>query len=221
MDDDSVVFPNINPDDSDRRSSSEQQNLGPSKKSLRAVSSQNFWRLFPVLLVLSGCLSVPGSSGPMTNALQFPISQRDVMWERAVHALNRSHFSVVRESKLEGIIETDYRAGSNLVEVWHPDSIGFSNRLESTLQSIRRRILVTMKTTGPDVMTLSVRAEKELEDLPGLAAVNEGGATFPEAQPMKRDLAPVVGQSGPSRWVPMGRDVLLERAIIQRMQGGY
>ena len=34
-----------------------------------------------------------------------------------------------------------------------------------------------------------------------------------------RDLTQVIGQSGPSRWIPLGRDSLLERNLIQEMKG--
>lgn len=175
---------------------------------------------FAAHLVCCGCNTTPSPGGGAISAIQIPLQQRDAVWERAVSVLNRSHFRVARESKLEGVIETDYRAGASLLEPWHPDSIGFGNRLESTLQSIRRRVIVTMQSSASDVMVVNVRVDKEIEDLPGLAALYEGGATFREAQPMNRDLTQVVGQSSPSRWVPIGRDVWLERRLMQQIQAG-
>ena len=168
---------------------------------------------------ISGCVSPPPAVVSNAGMLQFPAEQRDVIWERAVRVLNRNHFQVVRESKLEGVIETDYRAGSSLLEPWHQDSVGYASRLESTLQSIRRRVIVTMQSGAAGMMTVTVRVDKELEDLPGLAANYEGGATFPEADPLNRDLTQVVGQSGPSRWLPVGRDGLLEQSLLQEIQG--
>ncbi len=167
----------------------------------------------------SGCISMPRNEIAGTNVVQIAADQRDPVWERAVSVLNRNHFLVARESKLEGLIETDYRAGANLLEPWHPDSIGYANRLESTLQSIRRRVIVAMQSTAPGQMAVSVRVDKEIEDLPGLAASYEGGATFSENQPLSRDLTQVVGQSGPSRWIPLGRDALLERKLLREITG--
>ena len=118
------------------------------------------------------------------------------------------------------MIETQYRGGSNLLEPWHTDSVGLENRLESTLQTIRRRVIVNMQSNGGGLMTVSVRVDKELEDLPGLAANSEGGATFREAQPLNRDLDQVVGQTGPSRWLNIGRDPLLEHQILSQIQSG-
>ena len=67
-------------------------------------------------------------------------------------------------------------------------------------------------------MLISVRVDKEIEDLPGPAANNEGGATFPEADPLSRDLSQVVGQSSPSRWLSAGRDPLLETRIASQIR---
>lgn len=166
-----------------------------------------------------GCVVSPTSPLRGANAVQISADQRDPVWERAVSVLNRNHFQIARESKLEGLIETEYRAGANLLEPWHPDSIGHRSRLESTLQSIRRRVTVIMQSTAPGLMLVSVRVDKEIEDLPGLAATYEGGATFSENQPLDRDLTQVIGQSGPSRWLPLGRDALLERQLLREISG--
>jgi hypothetical protein len=167
----------------------------------------------------AGCVSGPATTTGGMQAIQIPAQQSDVVWERAVDTLNRYHFLVARESKLEGVIQTEYRAGSNLLEPWNPDSIGFQNRLESTLQSIRRRVFVTLQASQPGLVTVSVRVDKEIEDLPGLAANYEGGATFSESRPLDRDLNQVVGQTGPSRWIYMGRDPALEQALLAEICG--
>lgn len=173
-----------------------------------------------LLPAICGCLSGPGlaPAAPVTgNALQISSAQADATWERAVAVLNDLHFMVARESKLEGVIETYPRAGSNLFEPWHKDSIGLTNRLESTVQSIRRRVIVTFQPSSPGYTTVSVQVIKEIEDLPGIAANYEGGATFSEAQPLERDLNQVLGQSAPSRWLPRGTDPLLQADIIRRI----
>ena len=167
------------------------------------------------ILLCVGCLSSPPSApNGGSSTIQVSADYRDSLWERAVVVLHRNHFQVARESKLEGVIETEYRGGSNILEPWHPDSVGLENKLESTLQTIRRRVIISMQSDGTGMMTVGVRADKEIEDLPGLAANYEGGATFQESQPLTRDLDQVVGQTGPSRWLSTGRDPLLERQIL-------
>ncbi len=193
---------------------------------VRSSLQQLVTATFPLFLTIglmfccAGCAwTPPKAAAGGASTIQVSDSYRDSLWERAVVVLNRNHFQVARESKLEGIIETEYRGGSSLMEPWHPDSVGYANRLESSLQSIRRRVFINMQSAGPGQLIVLVRAEKEIEDLPGLAANYEGGATFSESQPLNRDLNQVVGQSGPSRWLPLGRDPLLERKLLSEIQG--
>ena len=171
-------------------------------------------------LLLSGCLGgpTPVTTPVASSAVQIPIQRYDEMWERTISTLNRFHFLVARESKLEGIIETHYRAGANLLELWHPDSVGYANRVESTLKSVRRRVVVTFESSTRDSFILNVRVDKDIEDVPGVAANYEGGATFPESQPLERDLDQVLGQSGGSRWISKGTDPLLEAEILRHIQ---
>ena len=169
----------------------------------------------------TGCVSFYGPQPGGVNAVSVSPGQFDVMWERAVAVLNNNHFMIARESKLQGVIETHYRAGANVLEPWHPDSVGIENRLESTLQSIRRRIIVTFRHSSNDALVVSVRVEKEIEDVPGIAATYEGGATFSDANPLQRDLTQVTGQSSPSRWIPLGTDPALEARLMRQIQGGH
>ena len=171
-------------------------------------------------IATTGCLSksLPSHTLQGSNAIQVPVDRYDLMWERTVAVLNNYHFIIARESKLEGVIETQYRAGSNLLEPWHHDSVGYGNKLESTLQSIRRRVVVTFQNTADNMLIVSVRADKEIEDVPGLAANYEGGATFRDSDPLQRDLDQVVGQSGPSRWIPRGTDPALEVELLSQIR---
>ena len=172
------------------------------------------------IMAATGCLSgtVPSRTLQGSNAIQVPVDRYDLIWERAVAVLNNYHFIIARESKLEGVIETQYRAGSNLLEPWHHDSVGYANRLESTLQSIRRRVVVTFQNTADSMLIVSVRVDKEIEDVPGLAANYEGGATFRDSDPLQRDLDQVVGQTGPSRWISRGTDPALEVELLSQIR---
>ena len=172
-----------------------------------------------VFLLTTGCVSTSSRETPRTNGLLIPLSSIDATWERAVSALHRNHFLIARESKLEGIIETEYRAGSNILEPWHPDSVGLNNRLESTLQSIRRKVVISFVQSGTDQLMVSVQVYKEIEDVPGPTPTYAGGATFSESNVFDRDLDQVIGQSSPSRWLPRGRDPYLEARLVTQIQG--
>ncbi|MBL8849720.1 MAG: hypothetical protein JNG89_08545 [Planctomycetaceae bacterium] len=178
-----------------------------------------------VCLFAAGC-QMPGapwqSTVPAANPLGVWAGNDDVLWERTVDVLHDYQFQIVREDRLARVIETEYKVGSGCLEPWHHDSVGPYNRLESTLQSVRRRIRITLlPSDGGSRYAVSVEAFKEREDLPGIAANSAGAATFSESTPLKRDLNPVVGQSKPSRWIPVGRDLDLEQALLHSLRAAY
>lgn len=152
------------------------------------------------------------------NPLFVATSNEDYVWERMVETLEDFQLPIHRENRQSRVIETEYKVGASVFEPWHKDSVGFSNRLESTLQSVRRRVVMTMiPSDEPTGYSVNVVAYKEFEDLPGIAANSPGGATFLESKPLDRDLNQVVGQSAPSGWMWAGRDYQLEQSIVGQL----
>ena len=170
--------------------------------------------------LITGCSMTSGWRGHQqaSNPIFIPSGNHEMVWERTVDVLHDYPFEIAHENKLDGVIETKYKTGSGLTEPWHKETIGFENRLESTLQSIRRRVFINI-TPVEDGFLLGVEAHKELEDLVGVAAGSQGGATFHESAPLQRELDLVVGQSTPSGWIPQGRDIALERDLLNRLSG--
>ncbi|MFQ5731399.1 MAG: hypothetical protein ACE5KM_05525 [Planctomycetaceae bacterium] len=141
----------------------------------------------------------------------------ETVWEQIVDVLHDYPFEIERETKLDGIIETKYKVGAGLAEPWHRDSVGLYNRLESSLQSIRRKVFVTMtRTDGGFVIT--VRADKDIQNLNIPRANSVGGATFQENQPLQRDLDAVVGNQSGNGWSHRGRDFALEQDLTARLR---
>ncbi|MAT16450.1 MAG: hypothetical protein CMJ46_14400 [Planctomyces sp.] len=186
------------------------------------------WCLLTVLTLalgyglLGGCATTPISTQyPRTMGPVFVSTQNEeLVWERAVDVLHEYPFYVARENKLAGVIETEYKVGSGLLEPWHKETIGHDARLESSLQSIRRKVVINVRRDNAGYF-VDVEAYKEIEDLEGLAANSAGGATFQENDPLRRDYSLVVGQSAPSGWISKGRDFALEQDILQRLQVAY
>jgi hypothetical protein len=172
----------------------------------------------------AGCMSNPaaydtggnpgGAAACVGNPSLINSFNTDQSWERIVEAINDFYFEIEREDRLAGTIETKYKAGASILEPWHADSVGRENRLESTFQSIRRRIVVSVQPSPPNALQVEVLVFKELEDLPGLAANSPGGSTFQESTPLQRDMLGVIGQSTPSIWIPQGRDTALEQKMM-------
>lgn len=177
------------------------------------------------LLAAGGCATpLGGWRTPAAVANPFLVQgvNHEILWERTIDVLHRYHFSVAREDRVAGVIETAPRVGSSLFEPWHHDSVGLENRLESTLQSIRRRVIVTLlpaDTTGNYFVT--VQAIKEREDVTGAAVKSAGGSTFLESQPLAVDLDPILGLTAPPGYVALGRDAALEQSLLRSLQAAY
>ena len=167
----------------------------------------------------AGCVA-PGPRQSMSNPIFVPANNAEAVWERTVDVIHSYQFPIARENKLDGAIETKYKVGSGLLEPWQRDSVGTPNRLESSLQSIRRRAFVNVTPVNGGYL-VGVQVFKELEDLAGLAANSPGGATFQESRPLQRDLNLVVGQSAPSGWIALGRDGDLEQAMLHSLQANF
>lgn len=172
-----------------------------------------------LLATLAGCQSIWANrqAGLLSNPIVLPARNDEVAWERTVEVLHEYQFQIARENKLDGVIETEYKIGASLLEPWHRDAVGFENRLEGSLQSVRRRAFVSL-SRGTEGYVVGVEVFKEQEDLAGLAANSPGGATFQESAPLDRDLNQVIGQSKRSGWIPLGRDPQLEQALLSSLR---
>ena len=140
----------------------------------------------------------------------------DACWEKTVDLLH-DYFEIQKENRLDGVIETRPKVGASLLEPWHRDSAGLRNRLESTLQSIRRRAFVSVTSTS-DGYLVGVEVFKEIEDVHHSGGNAAGSATFQENRPLHRDLRTLVGASTPEGWVSLGRDTTLEQRILLDLQ---
>lgn len=153
-----------------------------------------------------------------------PISARneDVLWERTVDVLHDYHFNIERENRVARVIETAPRVGSSLMEPWHRDSVGLPNRLESTFQCIRRRVVVTfLLSDSPGAYLVQVQAFKEKEDSIAANVQSPGGSTFLESDPLTVNLDPLIGSGTAPGYIPLGRDTQLETALLHSLQMAY
>ena len=172
-----------------------------------------------LLIGAIGCAMWRPASPPVGNPIVVRANDGEFVWERTVDVVHAYLFEIERENRLDGVIETRYKTGASYLEPWHPDSPGARNRLESTLQSIRRKAYISVTPVDGGFL-VGVEAIKELEDV-SRAANSPGAATFLDNNPLQRDLNVVVGQATPSGWIPRGRDAELEQAMLQSITQAF
>jgi len=180
---------------------------------------------------------VPGPPPAPKNSIVIPPLDPETVWTRMVDVVD-DYFKIAAEQRVvfsngvptEGRIDTFPQTGSTLLEPWRGDSIGFRERLESTLQSIRR--IGTMRLTpDPGGWRIEAVVLKELENMPRPMMATTGGASFRNDDSLYRygTPLPTLGQqvgdqprpvAAPTPnlgWIPLGRDPLLEQRLLSQV----
>ena len=122
---------------------------------------------------------------------------------------------------VEGQIESFPRGGSTLLEPWNRDAVNFYEKLEGTLQSIRRRALVRVIPVESGFL-VDVTVYKELEDVlrPEVGSASRA-PTLRNDDSLRRFVDPVGGTQPSLGWIPLGRDTALEQKIITDLQSRF
>lgn len=183
-----------------------------------------------VLLLTIGCTSYePFMAREFSWRLNAPQSHNPIfvehynhefLWGIVVDVIDM-HFEIERELPLrlygdvltEGHIETKPKIGPSFFEFWHADSVGFAERRDSTLQTIRRRVEahIVPETGG---YTIDVRVFKELEDNPRPlhAVANASNLRFQDNADEFADKIDVNLSS--AGWFIIGRDSAMENRLL-------
>jgi hypothetical protein len=180
---------------------------------------------------------VPGPPPAPKNAVVIPPLDAELVWTKMVDVTD-DFFKVQSEQRVvfangvptEGRIDTFPQTGATILEPWRADSVGWGERWEATLQSIRR--IATLRL-APDAAgwRVEVVVAKELENMPRPMRATTGGASFRNDDSLYRygTPLPTLGQqigdqprpvASPTPnlgWIPLGRDPLLEQRILSRL----
>lgn len=168
---------------------------------------------------------------PIENPLMVPVADREFVWNQVVDTLD-NYFRIEREERVklvdgiltEGRIETYAATGSTVFEPWGRDSSPGYERLHATLQSIERRatVLVT-PTDGGYLIHVTVNKTQEEVTQPEHASVGKvirrhDGSLVKKDRPHTGSSAATVGSPQTVGWIPIGRDLTLERRILHELR---
>ncbi len=166
----------------------------------------------------TGCATIPGLRTVSENPLVVPSSDFETVWKASVVAVDE-YFDIASERREQRKIVTQPKTGATLLEPWEGDSVGFHERLESSLQSIRRIAFVTVDpATNGQGWAVRVEVYKELEDLLQPDRQSMGRAVFNNIQTVNRSREVVGPVQIPGGWISRGRDTKLEQAIIAKIR---
>lgn len=216
----------------DRRAKNERE----SKRVVSSVHRRAAWLpclaiLLSLLWTAGGCrqliyrLSSEPSRQFVPNPLDLPPVPDDFLWLQVVDTLD-DYFRIARQQPvvnrqglvLEGKIETSYKIAGSVLEPWRKDTTSGFERLQGTLQSIRRRAIVTVRPLGSGY-SVEVIVQKDLEDTDRTQYATEttAGKRHDGSRVSRQDAFDDSPQT--LGWIPLGRDTDLENRILNDLFG--
>ena len=173
----------------------------------------------------------PSNAVVLDNPLLVPPGDPEFVWETVVQVID-DYFRIEKETPIrpvgdtftEGELRTFPLVGCTIFEPWAHDTANSYERIESTLQTIRRTAVVRVAPAPPGTAGFLVQVSvfKELEDLaqpvgavagPGSA----GPAAFHYDGTTPRIVNPIDEQEITKAWIPQGRDAALEQRLLGQM----
>lgn len=164
------------------------------------------------------------TSGPVfENPVLVPSADHEFVWECVADAVD-DYFRIKDEQPVrlvgqvvtEGRLETFPEVSATIFEPWCGDSVGRRQRIESTLQSMRRYAILRVI---PDAQGywIEVSVYKELEDVDHPDYATAGEATFRSDATLTRVVDSLRQQDINEGWIPKGRDPALEQKILAQI----
>jgi hypothetical protein len=154
------------------------------------------------------------------NPLVVPINDFEAVWNKTVAEVG-TYFEIASENRLSRTIITEPKIGATVLEPWLGDSVTIGDRVESTLQTMRRFAVIKIDPAPAGGFLVKVEVHKELEDMVKPDRQAAGRAVFNNDFPVNRVrevVGPVPVASG---WIPRGRDSNLEQAILSGVRNAF
>ncbi|MBN2291568.1 MAG: hypothetical protein JXM70_04030 [Pirellulales bacterium] len=155
------------------------------------------------------------------NPVMIPPNHPEYVWEQVVDVVD-DYFRIMEEIPVrdmvgsEGRLETFPVVGATLLEPWRHDSANFDERLESTLQTIRRLAIISVKKEDCGYL-IDVAVYKELEDRSQPDRAVAGSATFSYTATQEGVIDPITDEPLNLGWISLGRDAALEQRILSEI----
>jgi hypothetical protein len=154
------------------------------------------------------------------NPLVVPSADFDSVWNKTVAVVDK-YFDIASENRLSRTIVTQPKIGATLLEPWSFDSVSFTDRFESTLQTMRRFAIIKIEPAATGGYLVKVEVRKELEDLVKPDRMAAGRAVFNNDFPVNRTREIIGPVPAPLGWIPRGRDPNLEQAILAGVRDAF
>lgn len=161
----------------------------------------------------------------LPNPIQVPNHELDFLWNQIVDTVD-DYFQIDIETRairneeqwLEGHIRTFPEIGATYLEPWRKDALSGFQRMQSSLQTIRRTADIRVIPNGAGYQ-LSVQVLKDLEDVDRSMSGADGSASIRHDGAVVRTSPTLLGQPITLDWIEQERDGELEQRILREIMG--
>ena len=149
----------------------------------------------------------------VVNPLVVPSTDFETLWNKTIAVVDK-YFDIESENRLARTIKTQPQMGATIFEPWALDSATVEDRVEATLQTIRRVAIIHIDPAPTGGFLVKVEVFKFLEDMAKPASQPAGRAVFTNDFPVNRVREIVGPVPAPLGWINKNRDANLEQAIL-------
>ncbi len=192
---------------------------------MKSLNTIHFKTLLSISLAFLFCGCVNYTT-PVAPRPQLSPGERnfEAIWQASRAVLREYHFEIDREDRREGRIETLPVTGQYFTEPWRKDAAGIDNLAESTVQTIYRRAIVTIRPVAdtPDrfMAEVEVQTYRSNEQASQISSTTGAIRLFQaERVSDRRKMMLDRGRDWPVDAVtPLGRDEKLELKLAEDIQ---
>lgn len=161
----------------------------------------------------------------LTNPISVNVNDSEFLWNQIVDTVE-DYFRIKSEQRaarddvqwLEGRLETYPEESPTYLEPWRKAATHGYQRMQSTLQTIRRTCFVRVIPTEQG-FTVGVEVIKELEDVDRSMNSSEGSAIARHDGSIVRTNPNLAGQPITLGWIRQENDTELEQQILREILG--
>lgn len=157
------------------------------------------------------------------NPIFVPITDPQCAWETIVDVVD-DYYRIKLEEPVrmagnmptEGTIVTFPEVSPTVFEPWRRDTVDPEQRVENTLQTMRRYAVLHVTPAQGGCM-VDVAVFKELENLVPPQHATAGAATFRYDDTLSGIVNPIAAQPAMEGWIGRGRDASMEQYLISHL----